>query len=204
MPIPIYISYFKSLFGQLLKFIWNGKKARCSRSNLTLQKSVEGAGLEDIYNYYCVVRMDHLKFWFKEADGPLWHDVESARDPTGDLMSLLMSDFWKPWDTSTLSPPNQTTSMAWRLLYNQHPNMTIRVEYNYPLCLLEAMVPLLSTKLLSQSGINYAHEFANASSPKNVEVLVNEFNLSENCVLYLHTHFPLLRLSPHPRNTCKL
>lgn len=65
MPVHIPNHYFKTLWNLFQTFLWDNKKARCQHSNLIKHRSVGGAGVVDICDYFWAVHLDQLKFWLR-------------------------------------------------------------------------------------------------------------------------------------------
>lgn len=87
----------------------------------------------DIRDYYWAVRLDQIQHWLKGTDKLLRLDVESAMALTYNLPLLLMSNLWKPWDISTLSPPLHAFNLAWHHLHKQKNDLNHNCGLQIPL-----------------------------------------------------------------------
>lgn len=71
LSIPIANHYLISLSGIIKPYLWKGKRARCPYSCLTKHKTISGAGLPDLKDYYWVALLDQLKHWFPSEERAL-------------------------------------------------------------------------------------------------------------------------------------
>lgn len=177
LPIHIPLHYIHNITKLGWRYIWNGKKARCSRNNLMSHKKIGGAGLADLYDYYWAVRLDQTKLWLKTEDTPLWVDIETSLAPTKDLTLILLSDGWFPWKLSSFTPPMQISLRAWRFILAQKHNDIQDIQYTLPLTLLETKIPLLKTKHLTNKGITNILDLYNGTQLKPIDQIMTQYNL---------------------------
>lgn len=107
-----------------------------------------------------------------------------------------MGDVWKPWETENLPPCIQVSVLAWRFLLNPCHADTSDIEYQFPLRLLEAEIPMLSVKIFPTYGITTIQKLLTESKPKSAEQLITEYGLPRSmlfsCVrisLFLNSYF---------------
>lgn len=134
--IPIPSHYLHTLSRLMWKFIWRGKRARCSRSNLSLHKQVGGAGSVGVCEHLWAVRPNKLRWWFRNDNVPFCTEVEKSLALTKYLKAFLIDDLWKPWDTREYSPSIQ----AWRFINAHCKSNFSKVDYQIPLSFLEANI----------------------------------------------------------------
>lgn len=171
------------------KFLWNGKKARCPKYNLTPHKRVGGAGLTYLHDYFWAVTLVQLKHWFQGPDRPIWVDIEERQTPTKTLKTFLMGDNWKHWNIKHLSPPIRVSIQAWRYLLSLKHTEEVVIDVQHPLDILEAQIPMLSIKPLSKQGITQISDLFTDQQPNSVEQILHDYNLPKN------TLFTCVRIS---------
>lgn len=156
-------------------------------------------GMIDIHDYHWATRLEQLKYWFRKEDKPLWLDIETALSPMPDLISLLIYDSWRSWDTSFLPPPMAVSIQAWWFLLKQPKHLTQTTLPTLPIQVIESIVPFLYTKPLQLNNLNIIQDFFSNAKPKTWEHPREEFHLP------MDTHFACLRilhfLSKHPLPT---
>lgn len=150
----------------------------------------------NIKDYYWAVRLDQIQYWFRGYDEILWIELKTAMAPTHDLPMLLMSDLWRPWDSSTLSPPIHASLLAWHYLHKPKTTLTTAMDYNFPIQVMEAMFPQLSTSLLKRCQLNYVQDFIHNSKPKNLKHLIQKYNLPRAAHFTCSRIVHFLRKSP--------
>lgn len=174
LPIHIPHHYINSIATLGWRYIWNGKKSRWSRNNLTFHRKAGGVELVDIFDYYWAVHLDQIKHWFQKTDTPLWVDIETTLAPTNNLTLLTLSDRWTPWDTKQMSPPMQASLRAWRFLLEHNHRDTHDTKYDLPLTLLDSMIPMMNVKDLMHKGITHISDLYTGPQHKSVEHIITQ------------------------------
>lgn len=199
--IPLHIPqfYLNHLSRLGWKYIWEGKKARCPRNNLISHRKVGGAGLVDIDDYLWAVRLDHIKYWFRTHENPLWVDIEKTIAPTNDLTLLLLGDIWSPWDLSSISPTMQTSLKAWRFILRITATVAGEINYRIPLHILEAKIPMLSVKELVRCGITHVSDLYDGTQPMYTEQIMAQYQLPSNKLFSCLRISHFLKSLPRPQ-----
>lgn len=103
-----------------------------------------------------------------------------------------------------MTVPIQASILEWRHL-NQQSHTKIGIQStNYPLSILEAMMPTLSIRSLSLHGVKSINDFMNGTKPKSVETMIVEYGLSKQhhfiCthIVRFLTNTPIPQLRIHP------
>lgn len=83
LPIPIPSSFFKSLQTMLSRYVWNGKKSRCSHAKLIKQRMYGGVGYIGFQDYFSASILIQLKEWFLPSPTTIWGSIESTYSSYG-------------------------------------------------------------------------------------------------------------------------
>lgn len=121
-----------------------------SQHNLIPHKQVGGAGLTDLQDYLWAARLGQLKHWFQGPNRPVWADIEEKQIPMKSRTTFFIGDNWTPWNITQLSPPIRVSIQAWRYLLSLQHIKVVDIDVQHPLDILEAQIPMLSIKPLSQ------------------------------------------------------
>lgn len=175
IPIPNY--YIASLSSSLRVFLWRGKRARCSHCNLIKHRSIRGAGVPNLQDYYRAAHLDQIRHWFTSEETLLWVKIEEALSPSQDLHSLLLSDMWKQLNLKTLTIPMQASLITWWHLTSLKSPQAVPHPTSPKMQIFEALIPQLSTKTLSPYGIYHATDLLKGNVPYNLEELKSKYKI---------------------------
>lgn len=91
VPIPIPVSFLKSLQTLLSRYVWQGKKSRCSHSRLIKNRLRGGVGYIDFHDYFSASILTQLKEWFQPSPTTIWGSMESSYKSQGSGTAWLFS-----------------------------------------------------------------------------------------------------------------
>lgn len=92
LPIPVKSVYFHTLNSLLRSFVWQCRRARCSRVHLIHHRKIGVVGLVDLWVYYLAINLAHIRHWFQSPHTSPWVEIEEALVGTRVLHLLLLMD----------------------------------------------------------------------------------------------------------------
>lgn len=164
LHVPIEQYYLGALSTLLKKYVWQGKRARCSHKQLNIGQSVVWAWLT---SQIITRRWNQISYNIGFAPLiPLWEDdIEKHLTKAIHLHHLLQAKLWKLLAVGTLPITTKETTLAWRTLNHSIGHSLNNSAVHFPILVLEYVTPNLSIRGWDQYGINLIEELLQDSKP---------------------------------------
>ena len=199
LMIPVPTSYFRSLQVMLAKYVWKGKKSRCSHAKLIKHRLFGGVGYVDFRDYFSASVLTQMREWFQpEPIDRLGRNRIHLLPPRSTQSVAFCRSSW---------PTNPDPPCA--LHDGYHPNVAPissthtslgpKVTMDIPIVTLSQMINPLSIRLWQAHGIKHVKDLYSADYFKPFEQLQKEFGLPQTSYYqYMQVKHCLRTISAHP------
>lgn len=90
LPIPLVKAHLKQFQKKIIKFVWEGRGCRLSKSVLFHSREEGGLGLPDLLRYFQVAQLAHISVVYSRWELPHWIHIERQAVPLHNLDYLLL------------------------------------------------------------------------------------------------------------------
>lgn len=178
LPIPIPGSFFTSLQKILRHYIWQKKRARCSRATLIKPKLVGGAGLIHFRDYYNAALLAQIKAWFTPTFTSPWLDIEAYQVPGRTLSVWLLSSLHRTIRKINFSPTIVASRLAFKYLLNNAFKGTSPYRIPLSISVFSILIPILSTQTWQDKVIGFVSDIYSNNLLRPFTSLKDSFHLT--------------------------
>lgn len=185
LPIPLTKKYLNSLQSHLNKYIWQGKKSRAASTILYKHRSIGGANLTNIADYYLATLLSQLKPWWTDSTPPQWLHMESTTIPSEHPVPWLLSLRPGSCLPTSISPTLHAAIKAWWKLSTATWTNTALTRLQIPLSTVRHLIPDFPTSNWESKGIRFINSLLSQGTILPFTSLQERHNLATTD-LYRH------------------
>lgn len=181
LPIPIPLSFFKTLQSILSKFIWKGKKSRCAHHKLIRHRMWGGVGYIDFQDYFYSSVLTQLKEWFQSSPTTTWGLIESSycvHTPTKLWLFGAQIGFKIPLH---LPPTMRISISTWLKFLKSTENSVPRVRIVIPFSILWLVLDQVSLDQWESQCIVLIQDLYCGNEIKSFESIKSEYSIPQIC-----------------------